>query len=715
MSRPPLSIYILFHPKSATSRELALGLYRQFMTAGSGAGLRIPIRFAEVRQDDLPPEALKLDDAEHTLVVPLVDARMAQRARAVDRPVADAWAVLLTQLVTNLIDQPSPHGLLPVAVGAGAFGLATQLEDRSFVRLDRFDNEPDKKLPDLCFQVAAAALQLLRNQPLPVEPTTKAPIQLFISHAKVDMRSGPAAAPKGAVVELLDYLAQGPVDAWYDAKKIAGGKRFDEALGQGVIRCDVMVCVITDRWSEREWCRREAIMAKRMAVPLVMVDALDSGSSRLFPYVGNARMVRWRPGEPQTIVLAALLEALRRTYSVAVLTSRKQIGDFVLGVPPEALTLRRVPPGTRRVVYPDPPLPREELEEISPVFIKADGNAMAVGTGAVGPQGVFFQAVELTTPLTELTRWQRPPQLDLIGLSLSGATDIDAWGASSEHLTSLADDLVTMLLITGLRLGYGGMLDYGGSMNDEVNYTTRLFGLVRSYSPMAKDMRVSRFHPILNFVPWPVHLGYGQKEHDLYGREAELEVGPSPSLGSAIGELSRDANGFFPRETLTQKWAYACGRTAMRKYMAQAISARVAIAGKLEGYSGLLPGVLEEILIARCEKPKMPLYLIGAFGGATRYAIDLIEGHSREESTTAWVKQHVPTYAALAEEYGRRGDQVTTPEQTAEKLRALGQDGPAKALDNGLTDPENRELFTTTDSYHIVELILKGLRARFPS
>ena len=300
-----------------------------------------------------------------------------------------------------------------------------------------------------------------------------------------------------------------------------------------------------------------------------------------------------------------------------------------------------------------------------------------------------------------------------MGLSLSGATDLEAHGASAAHLATLADDLATLLLIAGLRLGYGGTLDHGGTRTAGTNYTTRLFGLVRSYSPLTAS-GAGRIHPIENFVAWPRHLAFGDAELAQYGQEARLRRIPRPGdLCVTNAELGADPRGAFPPDSPIRRWAYARGLTAMREDMTLQINARIALAGKLTGYSGLLPGVLEEILLARTRPAKRPVYLLGAFGGAARLAIDLIEQRTRAEATTAWVTHQVTDHATLADEYRRRNDRFTTPEDAAAALRALGLAGPAAALDNGLDDAHNRELFSATDSHRIVELILTGLRRRF--
>lgn len=716
MRRAPLRIIVLFHPDSAESRELALELYRRFTTAGS-PGLRIPVAFAEMREEGLPPAQLDLDKAGHSLVVALIDGHMARRAREPDRQAAAAWGELMVSLVDRTSATNGPHGLLPVAVDNGGLHLDPRLVERSFARLDHLAADHVVRSAELCFHVAVAALMLLQDKGLSREPRQKAPITLFISHAKADFYAQRGAKSEGPIGELLSYLAHGSVDAWFDAKHIAKGARFDEALRQAIERCDVLVCVVTDKWSEREWCRREVLMAKASGRPIVIVDALNSEIPRLFPYIGNACVFRWQPGRPQTVVLAALMEALRYRHAIVVLTERKRAGDYVLGIQPEALTLLQLPAGTQRVIYPDPPLPLEEFEALSPLHLIDGTTALATLPVSASLQQIL-RPLELSTPLTEVARFARPPQLDVIGLSLSGATDIDAWGASSEHLATLADELAMMLLFAGLRLCFSGALDHGGAHNDEINFTTRLFRLVRSYSPMAKTLGASRFHPLIHAVPWPVYKRYGDQDWALYGQEAILQEGPAPNLDVSDAALGTDATGYFPRETALQKWAYARGMTALRQQLGQTLSARVALAGKLVGYTGLLPGVLEEILLARVGVRPIPLYLIGAFGGATRYAIDLLEWAPdkpcpRVETGTAWVKQHDPDYSLLCDEYRRHGDEVTSPEEVAKTLQALGQLGPAKALDNGLDDDENDELFFTTDSYRIVELILTGLRRRF--
>ncbi len=691
----PLRLEILFHPQSDKARAFAQGLFRRFMATDSAPGLRIPVAFHPERDDFMPSE-LALDAARHTLVVALVDGRMSRRARESDRQCADAWADEVVQ-ARALLHQHERHGLLLVALDDGAFGLdSARLGEASFIRLDVSKDHAN----DLAFQVAVGSLRLLRQQRLAEGSETKAPVQIFVSHSKSDLPSASNEVVEGPVLELLAWLAKGPVASWYDATKIRSGDAFAKSIADGITRSDAFVCVLTDHWSEREWCRRELLMAKRAGKPVVVVDALASVVPRLFSYIGNARTLRWEPNKPQAVALAVVLEALKHLHTKAALEQHKLEGDFVLGTLPEALTLRSLPPGTTSILHPDPPLPLEELAEVSPVH-------------AFDADGKFANQVKVTTPLQRLASWRRPEGADLVGLSLSGATDIRAWGASPDHLAVFADDLATLLLVAGLRLGYGGVLAHGGTATDAINYTTRLFGLVRSYSPHAQGLGATRIHPIENFSPWPVYWGYRDEDLSLYGQEAVLVEAPTPP-GIDLKELNVGPKERFPFDTPARKWAAALGATAMRELMNTRICCRVAVAGKLDSFGGPIPGIIEELLLARGQTPndasaatnpaKHPLFLIGAFGGATRLAIE----HLRQGQV-----QNVPGNAPVLAEFESRGVSCWTPLTATAALRHLGKNGVANALGNGLSDAENEELFFSTDTYRLVELVLTGLRRTF--
>jgi hypothetical protein len=715
-----LRIQVLFHWDSQAARDLAGRLYRTFSARPTGDGPRIPVRYGARQADDGPPPAVELS-AGHEIIVVLVDERMARRARNKDRAVADRWGRLVSDLLDNHHPaSASPHRVLPVALDAGALGLATALNDVSFIRLDVREGTARER--HLILHIAVRALRALQNLPRvagrPVDELPEIPVQLFISHAKKDLPKDPAAMAEGPVKAILASLSQLPVRPWFDSAKIPPGGRFPEEIQNGVLSSSALVAVLTDTWSSREWCRREVLEAKLAARPMVMVDALETRVVRLFPYLGNVITLRWRAAiavpdempedawskqrarweseDAALVIESALLEALRYQHDHRRLAVLAGPNEVTLGTPPEALTLAHLPSNTRRVWYPDPPLGREELERLQPAHEDRSQRL-------------------LTTPLSELARWPRPSAVQTVAVSLSNAPDTERFGGSLEHLATFADDLVLYLLIAGLRVAYGGVLGHEALQNgavegDNINYVERLLAMVRSHSTLLTDVTGKPPAPVENWVAWPIHLNFGDNELRSYGQEATLEdLPPPPDLDVAAAELAPLANGFVPPKTAAQRYAWARSLTFMRAAMQERTSARIAMGGRLAGYQGLWPGVLEEGVIAL--RARQPLYLLGLFGGAARLLIDALHGIARKELTSQGLAA-IPGSDELRAEYRRRGHQVQTPEELATELRQAGTGGVAAALNNGLSEEENTELFGSDDPQRIVTLILEGLRRK---
>lgn len=232
---------------------------------------------------------------------------------------------------------------------------------------------------------------------------------------------------------------------------------------------------------------------------------------------------------------------------------------------------------------------------------------------------------------------------------------------------------------------------------------------------------MQRFHPIVNYVGWPLHRSYGPEQERLYGHEADfIAVDPPDPLGVPETMLHPDGKGFFPQHVqdtpdlgaavqAARRFAWGLGMTRMRERMTHDITARICLGGNLEEFVGQFPGVLEEgLLMLEAGKP---LFLIGAFGGATRLLVDGFLGEERREFTTAWAEGVIPCYSHVCDLYQQNSLSCSKPEEIAARLRTFGARGLKEALRNGLDDDQNRELFTCTDPFRIVELVLEGLAA----
>lgn len=130
--------------------------------------------------------------------------------------------------------------------------------------------------------------------------------------------------------------------------------------------------------------------------------------------------------------------------------------------------------------------------------------------------------------------------------------------------------------------------------------------------------------------------------------------------------------------------------------------ARICAGGKAKGYKGKMPGVLEEILIA--SQKKLPIYLLGGFGGIVHDICELIENnYTSERLTLKWQEENNVGYSKLLKLYKDNGEDIEYTE-IVNKLRKID-------LNNGLSEKENIQLFNTVYIDEAVHLVLKGLKS----
>src|SRR5690242_1262248 len=73
-------------------------------------------------------------------------------------------------------------------------------------------------------------------------------------------------------------------------------------------------------------------------------------------------------------------------------------------------------------------------------------------------------------------------------------------------------------------------------------------------------------------------------------------------------------------ETAQRRYAWARGLASMRREITAVSQDRLVIGRKLSGFSGIVPGVVEEAWLSLTQK--QPLFLVGGFGGAARSVSD---------------------------------------------------------------------------------------------
>lgn len=695
IAQPPLHLHILAHPKSTLANALASELMRRFMAPPASGGLRIPVFFTQDRGDDLPPRigvggGLNLDAAKHSIVVVLADERM---MRSIKNGTGDSWMAFVQRLIELAPLDASPHHVLPIALDQEGFQISDTFHVLSAVIRSGADTDREQRLADMSFHIAARAIQLLEQGKVPaIAPNRmKAPVTMFLSHAKADLDKKHYDDPVRHTSDLFKEL---PVEHWYDVQQIVPGQDFAQAISAGVRDCFVMLAFQTDHYSSRPWCRHEVLEAKRLGAHVLVVDALQMGETRSFPYSGNVPTVRWQFGmEPQLnarrVIDRAVLEALRFKHNRAVLENSAESGETVLAAAPEALTLAHEHEdgeAAKTFLYPDPPLGREELRVLQ----------------RLRPNARFL------TPLTKVAQWQRPAHIKTITVSISASDDVHQYGLSPAHIDTLTDEIHLYLLLAGLKIAYGGALK--GDFTDTSNFTLRLFDLARTYSGLAQDVCGAPLKgAILNVAPWPLTLGYGDGEEKLFGNIAQYEEAQRPAIPWSDDELfPTTAHGrILSSDTPQRRYAWACGLTAMRERITALSQARLVIGGKLKGFSGLVPGVVEEAWLSL--KNKQPVYIAGGFGGAARAVSNVLLGTDRVEFSGPWARENIPDYEAVLDLYAQHGGVCNALEYMLDDISKAREQGIALALNNGLDETENRELMQSTDPQRIAGLVLAGL------
>jgi hypothetical protein len=683
----PILVHLVFHPQSAPARELARYIHRQLNDDVVVPGLRVPTIFCPLGEGNSPPDALRLGSAEHSFVVVLADDELA----ADDdwcRFVADTW----------LACQNSPHRCVPMQLSSAAWPLDQRLHGVNFGRAFAL---PEGRLNAWLARRVVIELCRFLSGRATTDDHSKAPVKLFLSHAKSDIATDPK-----VVQALVDYLkADQPVDAWVDSGEIETGSKFAEEIEHGIEQTSLLV-ILTDSYSSREWCREEVMLAKEYQRPIAVIDALTSHEVRSFPFLENVPKLRWNDNVGQCVDLL-LKETLRHLHTKAVLEQSSQAGDTVFLRPPEPVTLLGVAPESV-ILYPDPPLGVGELKRLSKTKLT------------------------FTTPLQRSGK-ERSLAGKLVALSMSESTDIDLHGQDALHLEQTMLEVSRHLLIRGASLAYGGHIGSEG-------YTQRLFELVRTHN----DRKGTEpFERIVNHRGWPLPKLTKAKIAELKPVATLIPIARPADINESLNPMCvPEPEAYFsPDLSAEHRYAWSRGMTEMRAFQADQsrskVIARVVLGGTFgptlkagEGrsaeqkwYAGRMPGVLEEVLLSL--KAEQPVFLIGAFGGVARVVIDLLLGgnhpsaHWEYQARAPFAEATRALYALRLQKWWYYDDEervaglpVDDPRSIREFLAQAWQPRADSGWETGinpLSRGQNMELFETVDVSRMVELLQKGL------
>lgn len=571
--------------------------------------------------------------------------------------------------------------VIPIAIDELALKFSDDFDGKNFIRAYEFN--PLYLNEYLFISITHEIYRWALNKSFDKTTTGKDnAIEIFLSHAK-DGKNGIRLANN--LKELIDNSL---MRNFFDATDIAPSYKFDDEI-IGHIKVSTVIAIHSDIYSSRYWCQREILCAKENNRPIIAVDTLEEYEDRRFPFASNIPGVRVSVNDPTTesdllrILSAALLETVRFFYSELLFEEYKKEGWIeanteIRSRPPEVSDIEKVlccvnnevKCKHNNIVYPDPPLYSEELN-----FLKTLG-------------------IKISTPLTTDLH---PLYEKNIGISISEPSDEELMtiGQNSKHLSHLSQDVARHLLARNATLIYGGDLRPNG-------FTKFLFDEAQVLKTRIPESNIK----IKNFIAWPI---YNNDDTDIKRWKAEYKVVAEMieiSYPEDVKDLITSEDFFLPPTNPQNSFVWSRCLSEMRKKMIEDSDVRIYAGGRHVGYKGIMPGVLEEIIVAI--EMKRPIFLMGGFGGVTASVCKLIQTTIiPEELTQNWQIQNNVGYKELLNFSLSRNIKYSANYDLYVKLIKNAD------LQNGLSKSDNDRLFSTPFIDEALTLVFKGLRTLY--
>jgi hypothetical protein len=240
MRNQPLLVHLVFHPESASARELARHVHRQLNGEIVMPGLRVPTVFCPTRDGGAPPAGLRFDFAERNFVAILADDRLS---------IDDEWCRFAADVWEKC--SGSSARFVSLQLSEYAWPLDPRLNGVSFAKA-HLQAAGDARNAFVVRRIVVDLCRYLSNLEAVTDSQFEAPITLFLSHTKADLDREPR-----VTTSLIESLrGDQPIKAWVDSGDIATGSKFAEAIEGGVKRTSLLA-VLTDTYATREWRGRE--------------------------------------------------------------------------------------------------------------------------------------------------------------------------------------------------------------------------------------------------------------------------------------------------------------------------------------------------------------------------------------------------------------------------------------------------------------------------
>lgn len=661
---PPISVNFIWNHADEIKVTSILNAVRTSFARSKdrpfSRGLNIPLFYFSSENSNKPPADSPKALADSNIVFVFTSVNTLGRKNWVD-------------YIEGLSTLPYRH-IVPIALDRDGLNHGGPLRGLNCIRAYDWPSENSE-----LHAIVSLAHEIYRYGCVPVhdeDAGKKSSITIFLSHAK--------AGDTGRLhsEDIKRFIDNTNMNRFFDATEITSGFDFTQEI-QKYIPGSTLLAIVTDKYSSRYWCQREVLSAKISNRPIVVLNCLDDFEDRIFPAASNVPCVHVSADNPLSkrnilrVLSATIIETIRYCHSMRCLEKYKSEGwidkDCELSArPPEIRqVLEWKEKGKTKICYPDPPIYFDEGDWLEKLGMDA------------------------FTPLWSISNRDNLLKVK-IGISIS---DVKGDGFSSnhihpDHLVRLAQDLAKHLLARSAILLYGGDLRPDGFTEFILDEATILKERIGGTQPHVE-----------NHLAWPLYIS-DQKIVAWRSRFREVMDTVEYDIPDDVSSgISQDV--LLPPNNPQNSYIWSRCLTEMREKAISNSTARICAGGKLSGYKGKMPGVLEEVILAlNAEKP---VFLLGAFGGVIGDVCTVILDNEVPDSLTEdWQISHNEGYSDLQKIARSKGHHCDYDSVVNTLKLCNVSELSARA---GLTELEYKRLMLSPFIDECTYLILKGLSA----
>lgn len=664
---PPVAIHFIWNIADSDPVDGLLDFIRLSFARDTShpfsRGLNIPLFFYNSNNPTFPPKNKPEQQAEKDIMYIFASQNTLGYPE---------WSEYISNLPETVNFKYIPLALDHYALSHSSTGV---LKDLNFIRLYELSPGESYKYNALL----KMAHELYRFGFVEIDENAKGidtSITIFLSHCKIGKHG------ESIAKEIKSFIDNTNMKSFFDSTGISPGFNFTNEIDSN-IKNSTVLAIECDEYYSRYWCQKEIIIAKQKNLPIVVLDCLKKYEDRIFPFSANVPCISLKPQNSisnldlLSILLTVLLETIRHKYALELLKYYRNNRwipqeSIMISRPPEAIQIKEWnEQRVTKVCYPEPPLYKEEVD----LFIPSNIN---VFTPLWGENG---EALDLNNVK--------------IGISISDCKvlSFSEFHLHSDNLKRLSQDIARHLLAREGTIIYGGDLRNDGFtkfiLDEAIILKSRL---------QREEIHVE------NYLAWPLYISSSEIVAWRAKYNTVMNTIHSALPNDIKDEVNKDS--FLAPNDAYNKYIWSRSLTHMREQSIPLSDFRICAGGKLSGYKGKMPGVLEEIMISI--ELKKPIYLLGAFGGVVgEVCFSILNSKITKPLTEPWQNSNNRGYSELqkkAKENKHQADfdniKTVLEELTVEELSQRA----------GLSKSDYSRLMKSPFTDECVHLILKGLK-----